>query len=105
MCGACPGGTLVSPTTAELNQTGRKRLVWAELRRHLAPGCTLTLVGDGWTLRRRTGRQEVFTDIEQLLESLESPETGAGTDWTGPDSPRAVVAQVMAPRDQDRPSG
>lgn len=91
MCGACPGGTAVSPTTAELNRTGRKRLVLAELRRRLAPGCTLTLVGDGWTLRRRTGRQEVFADIEQLLAALTA---GASGDWTGPESPQAVLAQA-----------
>lgn len=93
MCGACPGGTLVSPTTAELNSTGRKRLVLAELRRGLAPGCTLTLIGDGWTLRRRTGRQEVFADIEQLLAALQSH---AAVDWTAPEEPGAVVAQLLA---------
>ncbi|MGM7669867.1 hypothetical protein [Microbacterium sp. A93] len=93
MCGACPGGTLVSPTTAELNRTGRKRLVLAELRHRLAPGCTLTLVGDGWTLRRRTGRQEVFADIEPLLTALR---THAAADWTVPEEPRAVVAQILA---------
>lgn len=46
--------------------------------------------------RRRTGRVEVFADIEQLLASLEPSETGASTDWDGPESPRAVVAQVVA---------
>lgn len=96
MCGACPGGTTVSPTTATLNRLGRKRQALAELRRGLAPGCSLTLMGDGWTLRRRTGRQDVFADVEELLVSLETPGPGAGADWTGTETPRAVVGRLLA---------
>lgn len=91
MCGACPGGTTVSPTTAELNRSGRKRQALEELRRGLAPGCSLSLMGDGWALRRRTGRQDVFADVEGLLVALEA----AGADWTGAETPRAVVGRLL----------
>lgn len=92
MCGACPGGTSVSPTTARLNDMGRKRRLLAELRRCLAPGCTLTLVGDSWTLRRRTGRQDVFHDIENLLVSFEN---GQVKDWVSLRAPRDIVRNVL----------
>jgi hypothetical protein len=92
VCGACPGGTPVSPTTATLNQLGRKRLLLTQLRRGLAPGCTLTLQGDGWALRRRTGRQEVFADVEHLIASLEASQ---GEDWASGYSPWAVVRIVL----------
>ncbi|WP_236558072.1 hypothetical protein [Citricoccus sp. K5] len=85
----------MSHTTATLNRLGRKRQALAELRRGLAPGCSLTLMGDGWTLRRRTGRQDVFADVEQLLDSLDSPEAGTSADWTGAETPRALVRRLL----------
>ncbi|WP_313818192.1 hypothetical protein [Citricoccus sp.] len=91
MCGACPGATTVSPTTATLNRLGLKRQALEELRRGLAPGCSLMLMGDGWALRRRTGRQDVFADVEHLLESLEA----SGADWTKQESPTAVVELLL----------
>ncbi|WP_313823174.1 hypothetical protein [Citricoccus sp.] len=81
----------MSPTTATLNRLGLKRQALAELHHGLAPGCSLTLMGDGWTLRRRTGRQDVYGDVEELLEALAAP----GADWTAVESPRAVVARVV----------
>lgn len=92
MCGACPGGNQASLTTATLNRLGRKRLLLAQLRRGLAPGCTLTLMGEGWALRRRTGRQEVFADVERLLASLEASQ---GKDWVTEGSPWAVAEALL----------
>lgn len=94
MCGACPGGGLVSHATAELNRTGRKRLLLAELRRRLAPGCTLTLLGDGWALKHRTGRQEVFADVEVLVAALLGR---AASDWTDSERPSEVLGRVLRP--------
>lgn len=92
MCGACPGGAQVSATTATLNRLGRKRLLLDRLRRGLAPGCTLTLMGDGWALRHRTGRQEVFTDVELLLATLEHHRD---RDWAAESSPWIVAEDVL----------
>lgn len=90
MCGACPGGGIVSATTAELNRRGLKRQALAELRRRLASGATLTLVGDGWSLRQRTGRQHVVADIEPLLSTLDGL-----ADWTDRQSPSEVVTALL----------
>lgn len=92
MCGAC-GRAVVSPTTARLNARGAKPLVLARLRAGLAPGCRLQLVGDGWTLVRRSGRGEHHADVEGLVSSLEG---GAASDWRGESSPRAVLAALLA---------
>ncbi|GAA4773843.1 hypothetical protein [Citricoccus nitrophenolicus] len=81
----------MSATTAELNRSGRKRQALAELRRGLAPGCSLSLMGDGWALRRRTGRQDVFADVEGLLVALEA----TGADWVGPEPAGAVVGCLL----------
>ncbi|MFC4428880.1 hypothetical protein [Citricoccus alkalitolerans] len=95
----------MSSTTATLNRLGRKRQALAQLRRGLAPGCSLTLLGDGWTLRRRTGRQDVFADVEELLVSLETPGTGAGSDWTGTEPARAVVGRLLTGAEWDGSRG
>lgn len=92
MCGAC-GRAVVSPTTARLNARGAKPLVLARLRAGLAPGCRLQLVGDGWTLVRRSGSGEHHADVEGLIAALEQ---GASADWRGGTTPRAVLAEVLA---------
>ena len=92
MCGACPGGSLVSRATAELNRTGRKHLLLTQLRLRLAPGCTLTLVGDGWALRHRTGRQEMFSDVEQLVAALAGH---SASDWKGSERPSELLSRML----------
>ena len=92
MCGAC-GRAVASPTTARLNASGLKRRALARLRAGLAPGCRLSLDGDGWTLTRRSGRGEHHADVEGLIASLEG---GAAGDWAGAEPPREVVAAVTA---------
>lgn len=91
MCGAC-GRAVASPTTARLNASGLKRRALARLRAGLAPGCRLSLDGDGWTLTRRSGRGESHADVEPLLASLEGAASG---EWRGEASPREVLARVL----------
>lgn len=93
MCGGCPGGNKVSKATAKLNHLGVKRKLFAELQRGLASGCSLTLLGDQWTLRLRTGRLIVYPDIEQLIADLHN---SANRDWTGLQSPKAVLNQFLS---------
>ncbi|MUN63488.1 hypothetical protein GMA12_10095 [Kocuria sediminis] len=98
MCAGCPGGRAVSPATAHLNLHGGKRAVLAALRREVGPRATITLFGDRWLLRSRTGAQQVLPDLEHLVAELAErglldrsavPEDAAGADL--------VAALVTAP--------
>lgn len=91
MCGAC-GRAVASPTTARLNAAGLKRRALSRLRAGLAPGCRLSLDGDGWMLVRRSGRGEHHADVESLVASLEALR---GRDWVGEMTPGAVLALVL----------
>lgn len=92
MCGACPGGNSVSKLTATLNRLGLKNQLFAKLKKGLAPGCTLTLAKDQWTLRRRTGRLIVYTDVEHLIADLED---NTNKEWINPQSPMWVLEKIL----------
>lgn len=92
MCGACPGGGQVSNTTALLNARGLKRRLLANLQRCLFPGCTLSIAGDRWTLRRRTGRLETYSDIEALLDALED---SSSKDWASVKRPHFILQRTL----------
>lgn len=70
MCAGCPGGRAVSPATAYLNLNRMKPAVLAELRRIVGRRATITVLGDQWVLRSRTGVQQVFPDVEALTGAL-----------------------------------
>src|SRR4051812_5118586 len=74
MCAGCPGGRAVSRTTAYLNLHGMKFAVLKELQRSLGPRATLSVFGDQWVLAFRTGRREMFDDIETLAAALVAQE-------------------------------
>jgi len=93
MCGACPGGGRVSAATAELNKFRLKQRLLSELKHCLAHGCTLTLRGDQWTLRRRTGRQVAYQDIELLISDLSDT---SSSDWRGNRSPEQVLSEILS---------
>ena len=70
MCAGCSGGRAVSRTTAYLNLHGMKSAVLKEPQRSLGPRAVLSVFGDGWVLASRTGRGEVFDDVETLAGAL-----------------------------------
>lgn len=92
MCAACPGGGQVSATTAQLNHSGRKHQLLSQLGSKLAPGCSLALLGDSWSLRTPTGGGHVFDDVEQLLSSLETVHSGY---WKGATTPTLTLYDVL----------
>lgn len=47
-----------------------KPAVLAELRRNVGRRATITVFGDQWVLRYRTGAQQVFPDVESLAGAL-----------------------------------
>jgi hypothetical protein len=70
MCAGCPGGRTVSRTTAYLNLHGMKSAVLKELQRSVGRRAGLSVFGDYWMLAFRTGRREVFDDVETLAGAL-----------------------------------
>lgn len=70
MCAGCPGGGMISSATAYMNLHGLKHAVLGELRRNVGPRATVTVFGDRWVLRSRTGIQHVLPDIEALTLML-----------------------------------
>jgi hypothetical protein len=70
MCAGCPGGRAVSKTTAYLNLHGMKSAVLKELQRSVGPRAMLSVFGDQWMLASRTGRRQMFDDIETLAGAL-----------------------------------
>jgi hypothetical protein len=70
MCAGCPGGRAVSKVTAYINLNRMKQAVLAELRRSVGPRAGITVLGDRWVLASRTGRQQVFPDVETLADAL-----------------------------------
>lgn len=70
MCAGCAGGRPVSPTTARLNTYGLKPAVLKELRGRVGTRAAVSVFGDRWVLRFRTGRQEMFDDVEALTTAL-----------------------------------
>ncbi len=108
MCAGCPGGRAVSGTTAQLNRHGMKPAVLAELRRAVGARAALSGFGDRWVLASRTGRREVFDDVETLAAALvarglvhpQVPPAGASLDQLlgagDPGAPRPGAAEVVA---------
>jgi hypothetical protein len=47
-----------------------KPAVLTELRRYVGRRATITVFGDQWVLRSRTGAQQVFPDVETLAGAL-----------------------------------
>ena len=78
MCAGCPGGRAVSRTTAYLNLHGMKSAVHEELQRWVGPRAVLSVFGDRWVLASRTGRRELFDDVETLAGALVAQEL---VDW------------------------
>jgi hypothetical protein len=70
MCAGCPGGRAVSPATAHLNRHGMKSAVLKRLQRSVGPRAALSVFGDRWVLASRTGRRELFDDVETLVGAL-----------------------------------
>ena len=70
MCAGCPGGRSVSKTTAYINLHGLKQAVLRELQRAVGRRATLSTFGDQWVLASRTGRREMFDDVEALSGAL-----------------------------------
>lgn len=70
MCAGCPGGCPVSAATAYLNSHGLKLTVHQELQRHVGNRATVSVFGDQWVLRSRTGVQRVLKDLEHLVVAL-----------------------------------
>ena len=70
MCAGCPGGRAVSPATAHLNRHGLKPAVVQALQRRLGRRAAVSVFGDRWVLASRTGRREVFDDVETLVGAL-----------------------------------
>jgi hypothetical protein len=70
VCAGCPGGRAVSRTTAHLNLRGGRSAVLRELRHRAGPRAGLSVFGDRWVLASRTGRREVFDDVETLVAAL-----------------------------------
>jgi hypothetical protein len=70
MCAGCPGGRAVSPATAHLNLHGMKSAVLKRLQRSVGPRAALSVFGDRWVLASRTGRRELFDDVETLVGTL-----------------------------------
>jgi hypothetical protein len=70
MCAGCSGGRAVSRTTAYLNLHGMKSAVLKGLQRSVGPRAVLSVFGDRWVLASRTGRREVFDDVETLVGAL-----------------------------------
>lgn len=70
MCAGCPGGRAVSTMTAYINLNRMKPAVLAELRRSVGRRARITVLGDQWVLGSRTGAQQVFPDVETLVDAL-----------------------------------
>lgn len=70
MCAGCPGGRAVSRSTAYVNAHGLKPRVLAALRQRVGGRAAVTVFGDRWVLRSRTGAQQVFPDLEDLVRAL-----------------------------------
>ncbi len=70
MCAGCSGGRAVSRTTAYLNLHAMKSAVLKGLQRSVGPRAVLSVFGDRWVLASRTGRREVFDDVETLVGAL-----------------------------------
>ena len=70
MCAGCPGGRAVSKATAHLNLHGMKSAVLKELQRSIGSRAVLSAFGDRWVLASRTGRREVFDNVETLAGAL-----------------------------------
>ncbi len=70
MCAGCPGGRAVSTVTAYVNRHRMKPAVLAELRRCVGRRARITVLGDQWVLGSRTGRQQIFPDVESLADAL-----------------------------------
>jgi hypothetical protein len=70
MCAGCPGGRAVSRTTAYLNLHGMRSAVLKELQRSVGRRAVLSVFGDRWVLAFRTGRREMFDDVEMLAAAL-----------------------------------
>ena len=109
MCAGCPGGGTVSPATAYVNLNGLKSAVLSELRRSVGRRAAVTVLGDRWVLRSRTGVQHVLPDVEtlaralvekNLLERLPSVHNGADLDRlldedVRPGGPSAAAARFV----------
>ena len=70
MCAGCPGGRPVSRITAYINLHGLRPAVLRELQRSVGRRARITAFGDQWMLAARTGRREVFDDVEALADAL-----------------------------------
>ena len=70
MCAGCPGGRAVSRATAWLNLHGMKSPVLKELQRRTGRRAKLSVFGDRWVLTSRTGKREMFDDVEALAGAL-----------------------------------
>src|SRR3954471_13962797 len=78
MCAGCPGGRAVSRATAYLNLHGIKSAVLKEFQRFIGPRATLSVFGHQWVLASRTGRREMFDDVETLAGALAARGLGDG---------------------------
>lgn len=61
---------MVSPATAHLNRHGLKAALAKELQRRLDRRAAVSVFGDRWVLASRTGRREVFDDVDALIAVL-----------------------------------
>jgi hypothetical protein len=101
VCAGCPGGRAVSEATAWINLHGMKQAVLQELRRSVGNRAGISVFGDRWVLAHRTGKREMFDDVEALaaalgglLDGRKVPETPAGA--AGPGRIRAAGSRADA---------
>ncbi|AUI50908.1 hypothetical protein [Arthrobacter crystallopoietes] len=70
MCGACPGGTVVSRLTAYANLNGLTAEVTDLLQRAAGKRIILSRFGGQWLLRKRTGQQIIARKLEEVAERV-----------------------------------
>lgn len=64
MCAGCPGGRAVSGATAYINLHRLKPTVLRELQERVGRKARISVFGDRWVLTSRTGKREIFDDVE-----------------------------------------
>lgn len=70
MCGGCPGGSTVPRLTSYVQLTGIKAEVTRLLNAIADKRISITIFGDQWVSRSRTGAQQIVTTMEALAMAV-----------------------------------
>jgi len=70
MCGACPGGAVVSRISAYAALAGIRPEVAGLLQKAAGPRLAIRAFGNGWTVRDRLGRQRVLPGLEEVAAAV-----------------------------------